>query len=106
MKDYIPELSEIRMVRRAPDRPVRLSAEDAVHVEKILRQAEKAFGLDAFPGRSFAQIPARGLIKTLIDWWRGLEPANEAQAEAHAALPSAIRLLDTFSSWLEEQARR
>jgi hypothetical protein len=40
MKDYIPELSEIRMVRRAPDRPVKLSAEDAAYVEKILRQAD------------------------------------------------------------------
>jgi hypothetical protein len=94
------------MVRRAPDRPVKLSAEDAAYVENILRQAEKAFGLEAFPGRSFQQVPARPLIKTLIDWWRGLDPANEAQAEAHAALPSAIRLLDTFSCWLEEQARR
>lgn len=106
MKDYIPELSEIRMVRRAPDHPVKLSDEDAAYVEKILRHAEKAFGLDAFPGQSFAQIPARALIKTLIDWWRGLEPANQLQAKAHAALPSAIRLLDTFSAWLEEKARR
>jgi hypothetical protein len=106
MKDYIPELGEIRMVRSAPDHPVRICAEDAAYVENILRRAEKAFGLDAFPRRGFAQIPARPLIKTLIDWWRGLEPANPAQSEAHAALPSAIRLLDTFSAWLEEQARR
>jgi hypothetical protein len=106
MKDYIPELSEIRMVRRAPDHPVRLSSEDAAYVENILRRAEKAFGLEAFPGQSFAQLPARALIKTLIDWWRGLEPTNEAQTEAHGALPSAIRLLDTFSAWLEERARR
>jgi hypothetical protein len=106
MKDYIPELSEIRMVRRAPDHPVALSAEDAAYVEKSLRRAEKAFGLDPFPGQSFSQISARALIKTFIDWWRALEPADEAQSEAHAALPSAIRLLDTFSSMLEEQSRR
>ncbi len=106
MKNYIPELSEIRMVRRAPDRPVRLSSEDAAYVGKCLRRFEDAFGLDAFPGLTFDQIPARALIKTFIDWWRGLEPANEAQCDAHGALPSAIRLLDTFSAWLEEKARR
>ncbi len=106
MKDYIPELSEIRMVRRARNHPVKLSVEDAAYVEKCLRRFEAAFGLDAFPGLSFDRIPARALIKTFIDWWRGLEPANEAQSEAHAALPSAIRLLDTFSAWLEENARR
>jgi hypothetical protein len=105
MKDYIPELGEIRMVRSAPDHPVRICAEDAAYVENILRRTEKAFGLDAFPGQSFSQLPARALIKALIDWWRGLEPTNEAQTEAHGALPSAIRLLDTFSAWLEKRAR-
>jgi hypothetical protein len=40
-------------VRRAPDHPEKLSAENAAYVENILRRAEKAFGLDAFPGQSF-----------------------------------------------------
>ncbi len=106
MKDYIPELSEIRMVRRAPDHPIDLSAEDAAYVEKALREVEESFGLDAFPGLAFARIPARALIRIFIDWWRGLEPQNATQREALAQLPSAIRLLDTFSAWLEEKARR
>ncbi|MCI4679656.1 hypothetical protein K9U39_08620 [Rhodoblastus acidophilus] len=106
MKDYIPELSEIRMVRRAPDHAVKLSTEDSAYVENCLRHVERAFGFDAFPGLKFGQISARALIKSFIDWWRGLEPADEDQREALAKLPSAIRLLDTFSALLEEQARR
>jgi hypothetical protein len=106
MKDYIPELSEIRMVRRAPDHPPELAAEDAAYVEKALRAFETAFGLDAFPGLAFSQIPARALIKSFIDWWRGMEPESEAQREASALLPSAIRLLDTFSALQEERKRR
>jgi len=106
MKDYIPELSEIRMVRRAPDQPPELCAEDAAYVENGLRAVEQAFGLDAFPGLAFGQIPARELIKAFIDWWRGMEPKNEAQREALALLPSAIRLLDTFSALQEERGRR
>jgi hypothetical protein len=106
MKDYIPELSEIRMVRRAPEHPLELNAEDASYIANCLRSVESAFQIDAFPGQSLLTIPARALIKTFIDWWRGLEPANEAQREALAKLPSAIRLIDTISTWLEEQTRR
>jgi hypothetical protein len=106
MKDYIPELSEIRMVRRAPEYPLALAAEDAAYLEHALRETEKAFGLAAFPGQSFDAIPARALIKVLIDWWRGLEADTEDQRDAHALLPSAIRLIDTISTWLEERARR
>lgn len=105
-KDYIPELSEVRMVRRAPERPFVFSADDARYIESCLRDVEKAFAFEAFPGVAFAQIPARSLIQRFIDWWRALEPQDEAQREAHARLPSAIRLLDTVSIWMEEQVRR
>jgi len=105
-RDYIPELSEVRMVRRAPDRPFALSAADAVYIADCLRAVEASFGLEAFPGVGFAQIPARALIAQFIDWWRGLEPATEVQQEAHARLPGAIRLLDTVSALMEEQAAR
>lgn len=105
-KDYIPELSEVRMVQRAPARPYVLGAEDAGYIERCLRDVEAAFAIEAFPGAPFAQIPARSIIKQFIDWWRGLEPADEKQREAHAQLPSAIRLMDTVSTWMQEQAQR
>lgn len=105
-KDYIPELSEVRMVRRAPERPFAFSADDARYIEGCLRDVEAAFGLDAFPGVPFGRIPARALIGLFIDWWRSLEPENEIQQEAHARLPAAIRLLDTVSTWMEELAQR
>jgi len=105
-KDYIPELSEVRMVQRAPVRPFVLSEEDASYIERCLRDVEAAFGIEAFPGAPFAQIPGRALMRQFIDWWRGLEPADTEQREAHAQLPSAIRLMDTVSTWMEESAQR
>jgi hypothetical protein len=94
------------MVRRAPARPFALSAADADYIADCLRAVETSFGLEAFLGVAFGQIPARSLIGQFIDWWRGLEPATEGQREAHARLPGAIRLLDTVSALMEEQARR
>lgn len=105
-RDYIPEVSEIRMVRRAPDRPFALNEEDRRYISDCLRAVEASFGLEAFPGVAFGEIPARALIGLFIDWWRGLEPASEGEREAHARLPGAIRLLDTISTLMEEQAQR
>jgi hypothetical protein len=105
-RDYIPEVSEIQMVRRAPDHPFALSEADGRYVADCLQAIEASFGLVGFPGVAFRQIPARALIGLFIDWWRGLEPANEVQRDAHARLPGAIRLLDTASALIEERARR
>lgn len=104
--DYIPELSEVRMVRRAPEYPFPLGNDDRAYVAGRLADVEAAFGLVAFPGVPFDQIPGRALIGRFIEWWRTLEPETPAQQDAHAQLPSAIRLLDTVSAWLEEQAGR
>lgn len=104
--DYIPELSEVRMVRRAPEGPFQLSAEDARYIETCLRDVESAFGFEAFPGESISAIPGRALIGAFIHWWRALEPEDAPQREAHARLPGAIRLLDTVSTFMEEMAQR
>jgi hypothetical protein len=106
IKDYIPELSEVRMVRRAPERPFALNGADARYVEACLRDFEAAFGLDAYPGVPFEQIPGRALIGDFIDWWRGMDPEGEAQQNAHTRLPGAIRLLDTVSALMEELSQR
>ncbi|WP_166142622.1 hypothetical protein [Methylosinus sp. RM1] len=106
IKDYIPELSEVRMVRRAPERPFALNGADARYVEACLRDFEAAFGLDAYPGVPFEQIPGRALIGDFIDWWRGMDPEGEAQQNAHSRLPGAIRLLDTVSALMEELSQR
>lgn len=103
MKDYIPELSELRMVSRAPDRPVDFGA-DRDYIFSCLRDVEQSFGLQAFPGLAPERIAARALIKQLIVWWRTLEPADQAQRDAHGRMPGAIRLIDTISAWLAERA--
>lgn len=103
MKNYIPELSEQRMVSRAPNRPVDFGA-DREYIFSSLKDVEHSFGLQVFPGLAPEQIPARALIHQLIVWWRTLEPVTEEQHEAYGRIPGAIRLIDTFSTWLAERA--
>jgi len=102
MKDYIPELSEQRMVRRAPNQPIDFGP-DRDYIFACLQDVEGSFGLQAFPGLAPEQIPARTLIKQLIVWWRTLEPANAGQQAAYARLPGTIRLIDTISTWWAER---
>lgn len=102
MKDYIPELSELRMVNRAPNRPVDFG-NDSAYIFACLRDIERGFGLAPFAGMADGQIPAKALIRQFIIWWRTLEPGDDAQRDAHGRLPGAIRLIDTFCSWLEER---
>lgn len=103
MKDYIPELSEQRMVMRAPNRPIDFGA-NRDYIFSCLQGVEASFGLQGFPGRAPEQIPARALIRQFIVWWRTLEPADTVQQAAYARLPGAIRLIDTISSWWAERA--
>jgi hypothetical protein len=103
MKTYIPELSEHHMVRRAPDRPVDFGA-DRDYIYSCLRDVERSFGIQGFPGLTREQIPARALIRQFIVWWRTLEPASDPQRDAYRRMPGAIRLIDTMSNWLAERA--
>ncbi len=106
MKDYIPELSEIRMVQRAPDGPLPFSQSDRAYIADILADMEKNFGLKSFSDIEPGEWSARALIKQLIEWWRTLDAATEEQRDAYNRLPGSIRLIDTVSTWVEEQASR
>jgi hypothetical protein len=106
MKDYIPELSEIRMVQRAPDGPLPFSKSDLAYIADILADMEKTFGLRSFSNVTPGEWSARALIRQLIEWWRTLDPATEDQRDAYNRLPGSIRLIDTVSTWVEEQASR
>jgi hypothetical protein len=106
MKDYIPELSELRMVNRAPDGPLPFSSADRSYILSCFDDVETSFGLRAFPATATAELPAKALIKQLILYWRTLEPSTEAQADAYGRMPGAIRLIDTVATWVEEQAGR
>ncbi|OGU22891.1 MAG: hypothetical protein A2580_12050 [Hydrogenophilales bacterium RIFOXYD1_FULL_62_11] len=102
MKTYIPELSEQRMVKRAPNRPIDFGT-DRDYIFSCLQDIEHSFELQGVPGLAPEQIPARALIRQFIVWWRTLEPANASQQTAYARLPGTIRLIDTISSWWAEQ---
>lgn len=106
MKDYIPELSEVRMVNRSPDGPLPFSREDRTYILSCFDDVEKSFGLAAFPNIATTDLTARALIKQLIDYWRTLDPQTEAQHDAYGRMPGAIRLIDTVATWVEEQEAR
>jgi hypothetical protein len=101
MKPYIPELSEQRMVSRAPNHAIDFGA-DRDYIFSCLKDVEQSFALQTFPGLPPERIPARALIKQLIVWWRTLEPASPEQREAYGRLPGTIRLIDTISAWWAE----
>ncbi len=101
MADYMLELSELRMIARAPDRPVDFGT-DREYILGCLQEVERSFGLDAFPGIAPEHVSARTLIKQLITWWRTLEPTDLDQQNAFGSMPGAIRLIDTFSLWFGE----
>jgi len=106
VKDYIPELSELRMVNRAPDGPLPFSAGDRAYISACFDDVELSFGLRAFPEIAAADLTAKALIRQLILYWRTLEPTTEAQQDAYGRMPGAIRLIDTVATWVEEQEAR
>ncbi len=106
MKDYIPELSELRMVNRAPDGPLPFSPSDRAYILSCFDDVEKSFGLRAFPEIATADLTAKVLIRQLILYWRTLEPKTDAQDDAYGRMPGAIRLIDTVATFVEEQEAR
>ena len=102
MTEYMPELSELRMINRAPDYPVDFGT-DREYIFCCLHEVERSFGLNPFPGIAHEHLSARTLITQLIVWWRALKPADPCQQDAFGRMPGAIRLIDTFSLWLDEQ---
>jgi hypothetical protein len=106
VKDYIPELSELRMVNRAPDGPLPFSAADRAYILSCFEDVEECFGLRAFPEVAAEQLTAKVLIRQLILYWRTLEPETGAQSDAYGRMPGAIRLIDTVATWVEEQEAR
>jgi hypothetical protein len=106
MTDYIPELSELRMVNRAPDGPLPFSPGDRAYILSCFDDAETSFGLRAFPATATADLSTKALIRQLILYWRTLVPQTEAQIDAYGRMPGAIRLIDTVASWVEEQEAR
>lgn len=106
MKAYIPELSELRMVNRAPDGPLPFSAEDRAYILTCFEDVEKSFALAAFPRTPTAELTAKALIRQLILYWRTLEPKTGPQHEAYGRMPGAIRLIDTVATWVEERQAR
>ena len=69
MKTYIPELSEQRMVKRAPNRPIDFGP-DRDYIFACLHDVEVSFGLRGFPGLAPEQIPAGARRQLAEPRWR------------------------------------
>ncbi len=106
MQDYIPELSELRMVNRAPDGPLPFSPGDRTYILSSFDDVETSFGVRAFPATETADLTAKALIRQLILYWRTLEPETQPQKDAYGRMPGAIRLIDTVGTFVEEQEAR
>ena len=104
MADYMPELSELRMIARAPDQTVDFGT-DREYIHCCLQEVERSFGLDAFPGIAPQQVSTHALIKQLITWWRTLKPTDLDQQNSFGRMPGVIRLIDTYSLWVGEHKK-
>ncbi|MDO9708932.1 hypothetical protein [Paracraurococcus lichenis] len=94
MQGEVTSIADERLIRGVPDHPVPLAKDDRDYIEACLHAVEHSFGVVAFGGTSLDAVPARTLMRRMMQWWRGLDPVSPAQQVAHHDLPGAIMLLE------------
>lgn len=94
MQDEVTNIADERLIRGVPNCPVPMAQGDRDYIEACLRAIERGFGLVAFPGMPLDAVPARILMRRMMQWWRGLDPVSPEQHVAHHDLPGAIMLLE------------
>ena len=95
MTDTITDLTGERMIRRAPDHPLPLSADDRAYLLSCLEEVERVFGIRALPEVQLTVLPGRTLMRRLIDLRRTLRARDAEQRTAFGRLAGAISLVDT-----------
>ena len=106
MTDPVISLSEQRLIRRAPDRLIALDQSDWDYLAASLRLIADEFGVEAAPSTPLHLLPARSLMRRLLDLRRSLKPQTQEQRAILGRLASAILRLDTacaFYRALEEE---
>ena len=108
MKEAVSNLSEARMIRRAPNGPLPFSEGDRAYIAETLEGMERAFGLAPFKNVPPRNWSGRKLLAQLLDWWHSIVPTTDAERAAYARLLGTIRLVDMTAIMAEdlEKARR
>jgi hypothetical protein len=93
--EVITTLAAERLIRRAPDHPLALGADDQAYLLSCLREIERSFGVSAVPDLPLTVLPGRSLMRRLVGLHRTLRPADAEQRTTLGRLAGAILLLDT-----------
>lgn len=83
------------MVRRTPDHVVAMEESDQAYIRDSLTGIERAFGIQALPDIPLHLVPARALMRRLVDLRTSLKPQTQEQGVILGRLAGAILRLDT-----------
>ena len=95
MSEFPTDLAGERLVRKAPNRIIGLDPSDQDYIRVGLEAVQTAFGINTLPDVPLALMPARTLMRLLVDLRAQLRPRNPDQREAWGRLAGAILILDT-----------
>ena len=105
MAGTVTNLAAERLIRRAPDYPLALAADDQAYLLASLREIERVFGVTAAPEVPLAVLPARTLMRRLVELHQTLPRRDVEQRTTLGRLAGAILLLDTACA-LEHDLKR
>jgi hypothetical protein len=92
------DIAEQRLIRRAPPYPLPLGRDDQDYITGAFLGVERVFGVKARPALPPEMMPARALMRQLLELRRSLHPQNDDQHSSYGRLASAIMLVDAASS--------
>lgn len=92
------------MVRRTPDHVVAIEEADLSYIRDSLTAIGQAFAVPALPEIPLHLLPARALMRRLVDLRTSLKPQTQEQGVLLGRLAGAILRLDTAVAF--DRARR
>ena len=92
------------MVRRTPDHVIAMDQADLDYIRDSLAAIGRAFAVAALPDIPLHLLPARALMRRLVDLRTGLKPQTQEQGVLLGRLAGAILRLDTAVAF--DKARR
>jgi len=92
------------MVRRTPDHIVEMDPADLEYIRSSLAAIDQAFAVAASPDIPLHLVPARALMRRLVDLRTSLKPSTQEQGVILGRLAGAILRLDTAVAF--DKARR
>lgn len=104
MDGPVVNLAAENMVRRTPDHIVAMDEADLNYIRDSLTGINQAFGVAALPDIPLHLVPARTLMRCLVDLRTSLKPQSQEQGIILGRLAGAILRLDTAVAF--DRARR